>query len=92
MSDLIRALLNLSRIGRSNMNASTLNMEEIFNNIWADVKSESKGRKIKFVMGKLLGAFGDSTLIRQVVLQSPGQRRKIHCTKRGSRDQGWKLH
>ena len=67
MSDLIRALLNLSRIGRSNMNASTLNMEEIFNNIWADVKSESKGRKIKFVMGKLLGAFGDSTLIRQVV-------------------------
>jgi PAS domain S-box-containing protein len=67
MKDLIEGLLNLSRIGRREISHSSINMREKFATVWKEVKAEYPGREIEFVLSEMPPAFGDRSLIRQVI-------------------------
>ena len=67
MAGLIEGLLTLSRIGRKGLSCSTIDMRAMFETSWKEINACNPGRKIDFRIGNLLPAYGDASLIRQVV-------------------------
>ncbi len=67
MDELIEGLLMLSRSGRQEMSRVELNMEEIFEKVWQEIKILNAGRKLRIKMEGLLPCHGDRSLVRQVI-------------------------
>ena len=66
MGELIDDLLSFSKIGRSSLNPSLIDMEKMVRNQFEGKISPNEKEKIKLNVGKLHKAFGDVTLLGQV--------------------------
>jgi PAS domain S-box-containing protein len=66
MGELIDDLLSFSKIGRSSLNPSLIDMEKMVRNQFEGKISPNEKEKIKLYVGKLHKAFGDVTLLGQV--------------------------
>ncbi len=66
MDQLIKDLLDLSRVTRINLNFGSLNMNEIIKEVVNDNFSTSMSEKVRLEVNTMLPAAGDKTLIQQV--------------------------
>ena len=66
MGELIDDLLSFSRIGRSSMNPSEIDMKKMVRAVFEGMTSPAERKRIKLIIGKLQKAFGDVTLFGQV--------------------------
>ncbi|TYQ12704.1 UNVERIFIED_CONTAM: PAS domain S-box-containing protein [Acetivibrio alkalicellulosi] len=66
MGQLIDDLLSFSRIGRTNLEPSIVNMEQMAKSIYYELTSENNRNNISFNVENLPDAFVDTMLIRQV--------------------------
>ncbi len=66
MGELIDDLLNFSRIGRSSMNPSFLDMKSVVSQIFDELLTENEKKRTKIKIGKMLKAHGDASLIKLV--------------------------
>jgi signal transduction histidine kinase len=69
MATLIDDILELSRITRSGMTVTTVNISQICNQIIADLQAQDPGRHVNWYIASNLQASGDAKLIR-VLLQN----------------------
>ena len=67
MGELISDLLALSRLGRKEIIKKDINMEELTRNIFEELRSAAPQTKIKMKINTLPSAFGDESLIREVL-------------------------
>jgi PAS domain S-box-containing protein len=67
MGTLIDDLLAFSRVGRSRISFSTINMKAIISKAYEEVTNEKERSRITFRIVSLANATGDSSLIRQAV-------------------------
>jgi PAS domain S-box-containing protein len=67
MGELIDDLLSFSRIGRSSLNPTLLNMKTIASSVSDDLTNDIDKTKINLKIGKLHKAFGDLALIKLVM-------------------------
>jgi len=68
MGQLIDDLLSFSRLSRKEMHMSRVNMEAVARDVWSEVKELNPDRKLDFKIVNMIAAFGDASLIRQVVV------------------------
>jgi signal transduction histidine kinase len=66
MSDLIDDLLTFSRLGRSAINPSKIDMETLVNSIFQDLTTPQGRKRINFQVDSLPFVMGDPALLRQV--------------------------
>ncbi len=66
MNKLIDDLLEFSRMGRTSMSISKIDMKNMVNAIYREVTSEKERKKINFTIDDLAEINGDSNLMRQV--------------------------
>jgi PAS domain S-box/PAS domain S-box/PAS domain S-box/PAS domain S-box/PAS domain S-box len=66
MGELIDDLLSFSRIGRSTLSSSEIDMKRIAKVVFEGMTSPTERKRIKLNIGKLQKAFGDITLFGQV--------------------------
>ncbi|MBO9675598.1 MAG: GAF domain-containing protein [Sphingobacteriaceae bacterium] len=66
MNFLIKEILNLARVGRSDINSETVDMESLLQDIRNEVWSAFKADRTELVLGQLLNIKGDKTQIAQV--------------------------
>ncbi len=68
MERLINDLLAFSRSGRQRMNLLDVDMEELVSTVFEELRAIVPGRKVHLKAGKLLPAYADPSLIRQVIM------------------------
>lgn len=68
MGQLIDDLLALSRLGRAALSVSGLNMEDLANEVWEDLKAGNPERPINIKIGPVPACRGDRSLIKQVLV------------------------
>ncbi len=66
MSNLIDALLNLSRISRSALTRESVNILAVVKTVWEDLRTEREGRQVEFTIAHLPPCHADAFLISQV--------------------------
>ena len=66
MGQLIDELLSLSRLGRTEMHFSSIDMKTLANSVYYELTSPEMRRRMVLHLGDLCNASGDTTLIRQV--------------------------
>ena len=66
MGKLIDDLLSFSKIGRSGLNPSEIDMKKMVRQVFEGMTSPSETKRIKLTIGKIHKAFGDVTLLGQV--------------------------
>jgi len=66
MSDLIDDLLTFSRLGRSALNPSSIDMEAMVNAVFLELTTAQSRKRIDFQVDPLPPAMGDPALLRQV--------------------------
>lgn len=64
---LVDDLLAFSRMGRVQMRCSVLNMAQLFKEVQRELELETKGREIRWQVGKLPAIQGDPSLLRLVL-------------------------
>ena len=67
MARLIDDLLAFSRVLKSDMTISEIDMEKLAKEVWTGIREANPEREIELRMGKMLPGFGDPTLITQVL-------------------------
>jgi signal transduction histidine kinase len=67
LSGMIEALLVYSRLERTGMTVSELDMEELADGLIAACKSKNPGRGIRFVRNRFAPAAGDREMVRQAL-------------------------
>lgn len=67
MSQLIEAMLRLSRITRGELNRSTIDLSALAKNIADELKKDEPGRRVEFVIADGLFAEGDPAMLRAVL-------------------------
>jgi PAS domain S-box-containing protein len=67
MGRLIDDLLNFSRMGRVEMQKQPVSLAELVKAVRNDLQPETRGRKIKWVIGELPEVWADASLLRQVL-------------------------
>lgn len=67
MSELIDGLLTFSHLGRQPLDQVDINMDELAKNVFEEVQAANKEREVKVKIRKLPPAFGDRTMLRQVL-------------------------
>ena len=67
LSELIDGLLAFSRLGRQPLDQVDINMEELAKGVFDEVQSANKERRLMLELQALPPAFGDRTMIRQVL-------------------------
>ncbi|MDP4826317.1 MAG: ATP-binding protein [Flavobacteriales bacterium] len=68
MSELIDDLLDFSRMGRKQLVATEVGMEQLTNEVVAELKSQVPDRQIQFNMNVSHNCQGDASMIRQVLV------------------------
>jgi len=66
MEQLIKDLLSLSRLKCQEFNSAYIDMENLAKTVFSELKMVNQETKIKFVVDRLPGAYGDISLIHQV--------------------------
>lgn len=66
MTELIDALLNLSRVGRQELRRVRVDMTRLAQEVAEDLRTQTPGRTLEFRIGPLPDAHGDRALLRQV--------------------------
>jgi light-regulated signal transduction histidine kinase (bacteriophytochrome) len=66
MGILIDELLTFSRLGRAQMNTTTIDMKEMACSVIEELTMHDKGKKPEIIVGDLLPAKGDAGMIKQV--------------------------
>ncbi len=66
MAQLIDDILSFSRMGRLEMDFSTVDMENLARSVYEELKPGIEGRKIKVEFGEIPPAKGDPAMLRQV--------------------------
>ena len=66
MGQLIDDLLDFSRLGRKELEKSTVNMESLVTHVWQELIAQEKDRTIKFKVEHLHDVNGDARMMRQV--------------------------
>lgn len=72
MAGIIEGLLNLSRLGRQELQKKATSLNEIVEVVLADVEAQNRDRKIEWKVGKLPIVEGDQGLIKQVLVNLIG--------------------
>ena len=67
LSELIDGLLAFSRLGRQPLDQVDINMEELAKSVFDEVQAANRERRIMLELQALPPAFGDRTMIRQVL-------------------------
>ncbi len=67
MGRLIDDLLTFSRLGRQQMTETEIDMEAIAKSVFDELATQAPGRKIEFAMRSTPQAYGDTSMIRQVL-------------------------
>ena len=67
MGHLIDDLLRLSRAGRTPVHFERISIKSGVEDVWKELMAGNPGRKMELVIGELPIAFGDRTLLRQVL-------------------------
>ena len=67
MSDLIDAILQLSRVTRSQMKSVKVNLSQIAQNIIEELRQENPDRQVEFITSENLTAIGDPQLLKIVL-------------------------
>jgi signal transduction histidine kinase len=68
MGNLIDDLLSFSRIGQIETKKTLVNVEQLVNEVVADVEQEARGRDIVWKVEALPTCYGDRSMLRQVIL------------------------
>jgi PAS domain S-box-containing protein len=68
MGALIEDILSFSRVQKTSMSISVINMDKLAREVWNEIKAANKEQKIQFKIKKITPGYGDNTLIRQVLL------------------------
>lgn len=66
MNFLIKEILNLARVGRSDIHFENVDMQSLLNEVIAEVSAAYKMDKAELVLGRLLDLKGDRTMLVQV--------------------------
>ena len=72
MGQLIDDLLSLSRLNRTDMHFTRINMENLAKIIYAEIASDEEKQRTKFRLVRLHPAMGDQVLLRQVFVNLIG--------------------
>jgi PAS domain S-box-containing protein len=67
MGSLIEDILSFSRVQKTSMSISVIDMDKLVREVWHEIKVANKERKIEFKVKKIKPGYGDPTLIRQVL-------------------------
>jgi light-regulated signal transduction histidine kinase (bacteriophytochrome) len=68
MGRLIDDLLSFSRMGRAELQETTINLNQIIQDVLRDIRMDTEGRNIDWKIATLPEVHGDPTLIRQVLV------------------------
>jgi signal transduction histidine kinase len=68
MGELIDDILTLSRLGRKEMKKKDINMEKLTKDVFEELKGLTPERKLRMKINALPSAYGDDSLIREVLL------------------------
>lgn len=68
MGQLITDLLSFSRMGRTELAMSSLDMEDLVRNVWEKISVLREGRDITLDIGRLPVAYGDMSTIREALV------------------------
>jgi light-regulated signal transduction histidine kinase (bacteriophytochrome) len=85
MGQLIDDLLRFSRLGRTAMQKATVDMSALAKSVASELLESCPGRRIELAMGALSPAFGDPSLLRQVLQNLIGNALKYSRTREVSR-------
>jgi chemotaxis family two-component system sensor kinase Cph1 len=66
MNFLIKEILNLARVGRSEINSETVSMQSLIKDVALEVWSAFKADKAELILGQMPDIKGDKTMIAQV--------------------------
>src|SRR5215475_7529763 len=67
IGELIDGLLTFSHLGRQPLDQADINMEELAKSVFNEVQSANSERRIVLELQALPPAFGDRTMIRQIL-------------------------
>jgi two-component system sensor kinase len=67
MSELIDGLLTFSHLGRQPLDQTDIHMDELAKSVFDEVQAANKERTVAIDIQKLPPAFGDRTMLRQVL-------------------------
>jgi light-regulated signal transduction histidine kinase (bacteriophytochrome) len=67
MGVLIEDILSFSRVQKTSMSISVINMDKLAREIWNEIRTANKERKLNFKSKNIQPGYGDLTLIRQVL-------------------------
>jgi len=67
MENLIESLLSLSKVQKTSMSISEINMDELAKEVWNEIWAANKERELELMTTEILPGYGDQTLIRQVL-------------------------
>ena len=67
LSDLIDGLLTFSHLGRQPLEQTDINMEELAKSVFEEIRAANCERRVSLKLQALPPAFGDRTMIRQVL-------------------------
>jgi light-regulated signal transduction histidine kinase (bacteriophytochrome) len=67
MGVLIEDLLSFSRVQKTSINISVIDMDKLAREVWDEIREAYKERKLNFKIKKMPPGYGDHTLIRQVL-------------------------
>ena len=67
MGVLIENLLSFSRVQKASMSISVIDMDKLSREVWNEIRTANKERKLNFKITKIKPGYGDLTLIRQVL-------------------------
>jgi light-regulated signal transduction histidine kinase (bacteriophytochrome) len=66
MGILIDSLLSFSRVQKTDMSISVIDMDKLAGEVWSDIRQEHPERELEVEITRMLPGYGDRNLIRQV--------------------------
>ncbi|MBI5233208.1 MAG: DUF4118 domain-containing protein, partial [Deltaproteobacteria bacterium] len=67
MGQLIDDILHFSRIGRKEITITEIDMDKLVSDVYAEIKASAPERRLQFNVKPLPSAYGDPSMLRQVV-------------------------